>query len=123
MAEPTTSTTGITISVGTVSVVGTLLGMNYDSLLFGLFGGLLMLSRGAVASRLAAFSALASSTLFAGVGSPIAAAFAVSYFSPLAALGHDIVRCAAALAIGCGWQAGIPAIWQIIRAYTPGGGK
>lgn len=82
-----------------------------------------MLSRGPSAGRMGAFSALASSTLFAGVGSPIAAAMAVSYFSPLAAIGHDVVRCAAALAIGCGWQAGIPAIWHMVRSMIPGGGK
>ena len=120
MTEPvSTAATGTAISVGTVTLVGTVFGMRYDLLLLGLFGGLLRLSKDERTNRKAAFSSVALSTLLAGAVSPVAGAFFAHLFNLQANV--DEFRICAAVLIGYGWQAMMPAIWDlIIQKY---GGK
>lgn len=99
---------GLTITVGTVSVVGTLLGMHYDALLFGLFGGLIFLSQGNTVRRTQAVTSVIASALLAGVGAPILSSLLVSFYSALANVDTDTMRRASALLIGGSWQAAIP---------------
>lgn len=108
---------GVTISVGTVSIVGTLFGMHYDALLFGLFGGLLFLARGATVTRAQAVTGIVASALIAGVFSPIVANIAISFSSSLGDVGTDTLRRASALALGGGWQAALPAALEGLRKW------
>lgn len=114
MATEPASQTAITLSVGTVAVTGTLFGMHYDALLFGLFGSLIMLSRAEQTSRLAALGNIGTSMLVAGVGSPILSALAVNHFEVFRVLG-EVTDHAAALLLGAGWQVGIPAAWAWVK--------
>jgi hypothetical protein len=111
MAEPS-STSAAAFTVGTVSIVGTFLGMHYDALLLGLFGGLIMLARQQAATRLIAFSSVTLSTLFAGAMSPVAASVVVAY---TAALTLDEARISCAALIGCGWQSMAPIITDFVK--------
>ena len=115
MATEPASQTAITLSVGTVAITGTLLGMHYDSLLFGLFGSLIMLARAERTSRFAALSNIGTSMLMAGVGSPILATVATLHFEVFKVLGDEVLRHAAALLLGAGWQVGIPAAWAWVK--------
>ena len=115
MAAEPASQTAITLAVGTVAVTGTLLGMHYDSLLFGLFGSLIMLSRSEKVSRLVALGNVGTSMLVAGVGSPILAAIGVAHFEVLRALGDELPRHASSLLLGAGWQVGIPTAWAWVK--------
>lgn len=111
MAEPSTTSVAA-FTVGTVSVVGTFLGMHYDALLLGLFGGLIMLARQQAATRLIAFSSVTLSTLFAGAMSPVAASVVIAY---TAAITLDEARISCAALIGCGWQSITPIIADFIK--------
>lgn len=115
MATEPASQTAIMLSVGTVAVTGSLLGMQYDALLFGLFGSLIMLARAEKTSRLAALGNIGTSMLVAGVGSPILSALAVAHFEMFSVLGKEIADHASALILGAGWQVGIPAAWSWVK--------
>ncbi len=112
MAEPS-STTAAAISVGTVSIVGTFLGMHYDALLLGLFGGLLMLARQQATNRFTAFSGVTLSALFAGAISPVTASIIVSYVSFITL---EEARICSAAVVGCGWQSFAPIILDNLSA-------
>ena len=118
MEPSSSSAAGVTISVGTVSIVGTLLGMHYDALLFGLFGGLLFLARSDSAQRPKAIASIISSTLIAGVGSPIFASMLVFWINGLETVGGDTLRRACALALGGGWQAVLPTALEIVKGVA-----
>ena len=111
MAEPST-TSVVAITVGTVSVVGTFLGMHYDALLLGLLGGLIMLARQSEATRLIAFSSVTLRTLFAGAMSPVAASVVVAYTTKMTL---DEARISCATLIGCGWQSMAPIITDFVK--------
>ena len=111
MAEPSTTSVAA-FTVGTVSVVGTFLGMHYDALLLGLLGGLIMLARQREATRLIAFSSVTLSTLLAGAMSPVAASVVVAYTT---AMTLDEARISCAALIGCGWQSMAPIVTDFIK--------
>lgn len=120
--EPSTSSlAGVTFVIGTVSVVGTLFGMQYDSLLFGLFGGLIFLMNSPRTSRVAALSSIVASVLLAGIMAPILAALLLSWYEVLSSVGEDNIRRASALAIGAGWHATLPTAFSFIKSkLNPG---
>lgn len=111
MAEPS-STSAVAFTVGTVSVVGTFMGMHYDALLLGLFGGLIMLARQESATRMIAFSSVTLSALFAGATSPVAASIIISYTKTIS-IEEARIFCAAI--IGCGWQYIAPVMMDFVR--------
>lgn len=107
--------TGITLTVGTINIAGTLLGMHYDSLLFGLLGGLIMLSSSERGSRSHALSNVLAGILVAGVGSPILVEVVISVIGILGKLGSDNLRPAAAMLIGGSWHVGLPVIFKAFK--------
>lgn len=118
------SAAGVTFVIGTVSVVGTLFGMHYDSLLFGLFGGLIFLMNSPRTSRIAALSSIIASVLLAGIMAPIMSAVLLSWYEVLASVGEDSIRRASALAIGAGWHASLPTAFAFVKSkISPAGGK
>lgn len=116
MDPSTSSVAGVTLVIGTVSVVGTLFGMHYDSLLFGLFGGLIFLMNSPRTSRLAALSSIIASVLLAGAMSPIVAALLLSWYEALSSVGEENIRRASSLAIGAGWHASLPTVMDVIKS-------
>lgn len=113
MTEPiSTAATGTAISVGTVTLVGTVFGMRYDLLLLGLFGVLCSLAVQEKKKRTTAFSLVAISTLFSGAISPVAGAVLAKWLD-LPGNVEDLRICAAPV-IGFGWQAIAPAVWGLM---------
>jgi hypothetical protein len=114
MAEPTSSTAGIAIAAGTITLSGSILGVHYDALLAGFFGGLVSLSYLPSMSIPRIAGTVIASALTAGFFAPVLSVAAVNYFSWLAGTG-DNARIAAAAAIGLCAQVAIPAIFNLIR--------
>lgn len=116
MPEPTSSTTAVALAAGTITVTGTIIGVQYDALLAGFFGGLVSLSFLPPMSLFKTVGSVAGSALLAGFFAPIFAAAAHAYLPWLASVG-DFARIAAAAALGIGWQALLPTILNSIRAW------
>lgn len=91
--------------------------MHYDALLFGLFGGLIFLSRGETVARKQAVSSVISSALIAGVGAPLIASLLAAMHAGLAAVDPETMRRASALLIGSGWQVAIPAAIKAFKKW------
>jgi hypothetical protein len=115
MSEPST-TAGITIGLGTITVTGSLFGVDYDMLLAGFFGGLLSLSHRPPMPPLRVAGSLGSAALAAGFFGPVLAATIAHYSHWLAELG-GFLRLAAGAGIGAGIHALVPAGLRKIRAW------
>jgi len=114
MAEPASSTVGIAIAAGTITLTGSILGVHYDALTAGLFGGLVALSYLPSMSAARIAGSVATSSLLAGFFAPVIAAAALNYFPWLVGMG-DYMRIAAAAALGISAQAIIPSVLSWIR--------
>lgn len=114
MAEPASSTAGIAIAAGTITLTGTILGVHYDALTAGLFGGLVSLSYLPAMPAMRIAGSVATSALLAGFFAPVIAAAALNYFPWLVGVG-DYTRIAAAAGLGISSQAIIPAALAWIR--------
>ncbi|HYD58979.1 MAG TPA: hypothetical protein VEC35_01395 [Noviherbaspirillum sp.] len=108
MAEPASSTVGVTIAAGTITLTGSILGVHYDALLAGFFGGLVSLSYLPSMPALKIAGTVASSSILAGFFAPVIAAAAVHYFPWLVGTGGG-VRMACAAGLGLTAQVLIPA--------------
>lgn len=113
MAEPASSTVGIAIAAGTITLTGSILGVQYDSLLAGLAGGLASLSYLPTTTIVRTAGSVASSALIAGWCAPFAV-LAVANFLPSAA-GEPAMRIAAAGVLGLCAQVIIPAAFAWLR--------
>lgn len=114
MAEPASSTAGIAIAAGTITLTGSILGVQYDALLAGFFGGLVSLSYLPPMPRTKLAGTVAGSSILAGYFAPVLAVGAAHYFPWLAGIG-DIMRLACAAGLGVSAQAVIPAALSWIR--------
>lgn len=122
MAEPAASAVGgIVIAAGTVVFSGTILGVHYDALLAGFFGGLLSLSVLPAMSRWKIACSVGGSSLMAGFFAPIFAAAALNYFPWLLAVG-DLTRMSCAVVIGVCWQPLLPAGINKLRSFLGSNG-
>lgn len=122
MAEPSSSTAaGIVIATGTITLTGSIFNLQYDALLFGLFGGLISLM----------FLPPDTPTLKTTKGTAImlfGAAVLGALFSPAAVPGlHELaewtqrinpesIRLAAAASIGLTYQLVIPLGMKLLQA-------
>lgn len=123
MAEPAASTTvGITLAFGTVAVSGTFLGIQYDALLAGFFGGLVSLSILPAMTNWKIAGSVVFSAFIAGIFAPICAAWAINSMPWLAPIG-DLTRLASAVVIGILWQPILPIGMNRLRSWggTKGG--
>ncbi|TDY35082.1 restriction endonuclease [Janthinobacterium sp. 75] len=108
MTEPATITAaGGALALGTVTLTGSILGLEYDVLLVGLAGGLVALSMVDQTSRLKMVISVMTSALVAGYVGPIAHAGALEYF-PWTAKSADAVRWFCAFAAGVSAQTIVP---------------
>lgn len=105
MSEPATS--AYTIAIGTVALTGTIFGMQADALLLGLFGGFVALRYAGPLTWRQLVGSLVCAAVAAGLFSPIAHAAAGEYLVWTRSAG-DVVREAAAFAIGVAAQTAIP---------------
>lgn len=108
MADPTSTTVaGAALAAGAITITGSILGVHYDTLLAGLFGGLVSLSYLPPMSLWRSAGSVLTSALLAGFFSPVIAAAGANYFPWLATLG-DHLRIAGAAFIGLSAQSLIP---------------
>lgn len=119
MAEPTSSTASIAIAAGTITLSGSVLGVQYDALLAGFFGGLVSLSYLPPMSALKIASTVAGSALLAGFFAPVIAAAALHYFPWLHSVG-DFMRLAGGAGLGIAAQVLIPAGLKRLRSFVGG---
>lgn len=115
MAEPASSTVGIAIAAGTITLTGSILGVQYDALLAGFFGGLVSLSYLPAATLLRTAGSVVGSSLIAGWFAPLLVMVAGNYFPFITGAGETPVRISAAAALGLGAQVIIPAAFAWLR--------
>ncbi|MBY0556560.1 MAG: restriction endonuclease [Burkholderiaceae bacterium] len=118
MAEPS-STTAVAIAAGTVTLSGSIFGVQYDALLAGFFGGLVSLSYLPPMSAPKIAGTVAGSALLAGFFAPVIAAGSLHYFPWLLGVG-DFTRLASGAALGIAAQVVIPAALQRLRSLIGG---
>jgi hypothetical protein len=119
MAEPASSTASIAIAAGTITLSGSVFGVQYDALLAGFFGGLVSLSYLPPMSGLKITGTVAGSALLAGFFAPVIAAAALHYFPWLHSVG-DFMRLAGGAGLGIAAQVLIPAGLKRLRSFVGG---
>jgi hypothetical protein len=119
MAEPASSAASIAIAAGTITLSGSVFGVQYDALLAGFFGGLVSLSYLPPMPALKIAGTVAGSALLAGFFAPVFAAAAQHYFPWLQSLG-ECLRLAGGAALGIASQALIPAGLKRLRSLVGG---
>ena len=114
MPEPASSTVGIAIAAGTITLTGSIIGVQYDALLAGLFGGLVSLSYLPPMSGPKIAGSVIGSSLVGGWFAPVAAVAAVNYFPWLTGAG-EAIRMSTAAGLGLGAQVMIPVAFAWLR--------
>lgn len=108
MTEPATITAaGGALALGTVTLSGSILGLEYGVLLAGMFGGLVALSFIEPTTRAKMVTSVITSALVAGYVGPIAHVGVLEYF-PWTAKSAEIVRWFCAFAAGVSAQTIVP---------------
>lgn len=115
MAEPAT-TTGLAIAAGTITLTGSIFGVDYDMLLAGFFGGLVSLSFLPQMTKARVAGTVASSSIAAGLFGPTVVVFALHWFPFMLELGTG-VRLVSGATIGLFFQSAIPAIFRKIEKW------
>lgn len=117
MAEPTSGVaTGVTIAAGAITLTGSIFGLQYDALLFGLLGGLLSLMHLPPMTALRVASTLASASVLGALFGPALIAAAQAQFSWIGAVPAQPARLGSAVIVGCFLQALI----QLVMAWLQG---
>ena len=115
MAEPAT-TAGIAVAAGTITLTGSIFGIDYDMLLAGFFGGLVSLSFLEQMTKTKVATTIASSSIAAGLFGPTAVVVSLHWFPFLADLGTGVRLFSGAL-IGLFFQTAIPALFRQIGKW------
>ncbi len=108
MAEPASSTVGIALAAGTITLTGSILGVQYDALFAGFFGGLVSLSYLPAMTLARTAGSVAGSALLGGWFAPLASVAAANQFPSIAGAGEPAIRIAAAATLGLAAQVVIP---------------
>jgi hypothetical protein len=120
MSEPVT-TQSIAISLGTVTVTGTVLGMGYDAMLFGFVGVLFSLRWLPRMTRVQLITAVISTTMLAALAGPLLASWGAAHITALE--DHaGLLRSLCSLLVGAGTQLVFPAAVAGARKRLSGGG-
>lgn len=114
MAEPASSTVGIALAAGTLTVTGSIFGVQYDALLAGFFGGLVSLSYLPAMTLARTAGSVAGSALLGGYAAPLASVAVANYF-PFVAGDGAASTSISAFALGLCAQVAIPAALARLR--------
>jgi len=119
--EPVSNTTaGIVLAASTISLTGSIFGVQYEALMWGMVGGLISLmylepkNPEAVKTPLRVFGVVAASSIFGGVFGPVASGLAVSQWPGLAAL-EPALRVGSPLSIGLLGHGAAPLIISFVN--------
>ncbi len=126
MPEPTTGAVigagSGAFAVGTITITGSFLGLQYDMLLAGLAGGLVALSCMPQVPRARILVILITSALMGGYGGPVLTAWAIqSDVFAWSAKIPDATRIFSAFAIGGSSQTVVPLVFGQLRMRFGGG--
>jgi hypothetical protein len=119
MAEPVISTASVVIAAGTITLSGSVFGVQYDALLAGFLGGLVSLLYLPPMSAWKMAGSVGCSALVAGFFAPVIAVAALHYLPWLHSVG-DFMRLAGGAALGIAAQVLIPAGMKRLRSYVGG---
>ena len=110
MAEPATNVVaGVAIATGAISLTGSVMGLQFDALLFGLAGGLFSLMYlPPMPSRWHLAGTLSAASMMGALSAQIALPFLFGYFPLLIKAGAEVVRPGAACVVGLVLQRVIP---------------
>jgi hypothetical protein len=108
MAEPASSTVAVAIAAGTITLTGSILGLQYGYLMAGLSGGLMALSMAEPTTRLRMATSVAISALAAGYATPVLVAFANEYLAWTGRVAHDAFELFCAAGIGVSAHTALP---------------
>lgn len=109
MSGPTPSTLGISIAAGAITLSGSILGLQYEYLMAGMFGGLMALSLAEPTTKWKMATVVATSSVMAGYGTPVAVAFAHTYAIWTTAISHESFSLFCSASIGISTHTAIPA--------------
>lgn len=108
--EPvSTSTAGIALAAGTITLTGSVFGVQYEALLAGFFGGLCYLSYVTPATKLRIATSLATASLLAGFFAPFLTVGLLKFLPWLSEVG-DGLRIGVAAWVGLAGQSAMPFI-------------
>ena len=115
MTEPASNTVAaVAIATGAITLSGSIIGMQYDALLVGLFGGLISLMHLPPMGAWKMAGTLFSAVIMAGLISPFGVEAAHAYLDWTAKVPNNVVRLASALVIGIIAQAAIPLLLRLL---------
>lgn len=113
------------MATGVITLTGSIVGLQYDALLFGLMGGLISLMHISVGSPKRMAMALATAALCGAMAAQIAPAAAHAYLEWTKALPVNVLRLLPAFLVGLVAQVAIPLGLQrldgFLKTRTPGG--
>lgn len=110
---------GLTVTVGGGVAADHFFGMNASNMLFGLFGGFIMLTQSKPASIKTVVCNMIISAVLAGVFAPVLSALAVHHIQVLSNIG-PIIDYGCAVIIGGLWQKVIPMVSEIVQKKLGG---
>jgi len=125
MAEPTSTSSavaGIALATGAISITGSILGLQYDALLFGLFGGLISLMHLKPIGVMNLVGTLFTASVMGALFGPAAMAAAAASFDWFKAIPATPARLGGALLVGLFIQAVIPIALQFLAKRGPQAG-
>lgn len=119
MVEPVSTVVPTVIAAGTVTLSGSVFGLQYEALLAGLVGAIVSLLYLPPVTALKSAGIVAGSALLAGYFAPVIATAALHFFPWLHNVG-DFIGVACAAALGLGAHALIPACLKRMRTFIGG---
>jgi hypothetical protein len=127
MAEPTSASIGaVATATGIITLTGSVMGLQYDALLIGLFGGLISLMHISAGGKIRTAGSLAAAAVCAAVLSPVAH-YAYPSVEWLPKIPAEAFRIPAAFLIGLTSQIAVPLglewLGSFLRARTPSAPK
>ena len=121
MAEPSSSTAaGIVIATGTITLTGSFIGLQYDALLFGLFGGMVSLmflppDTPTLRTKRSTAGMLIVAAILGGLFAPGVVGAAHLLGEWVSKIPGDSIRLPAAAVIGLTYQLLIPLGMKLLR--------
>lgn len=119
MAEPSSTAGAVAVATGVITITGSIVGLQYDALLFGLLGGLISLMHVSVGSPVRMAGTLATAAILGAISSQFSPAL-IANIPGLPLVKPDHVRLAAALLVGLFGQFTIPLLMNWMKSKSEG---
>ena len=117
VTEPTTVVASTTYTVGSFAFAGSMMGMPYEGMLFGLIGGVLFVSFYTPETHTKLVATLAGSALIAGLGGPVTAGV-LTNTDAFARVNPTAIERLSALILGGVWLVLLPILLKKAENWT-----